>query len=228
MIQKLDWDSHFFGFEVGLFHVQDVNFDIESFKKQADFFKLVYIFSDNRLSDISNFELVDQKTVLEKTIDLSLKNNDSIISFNAKEHDYAQLLDLCFLSGKFSRFRIDSKIPSTKFEALYKLWIDNSVNKTFAFDTLIKITENNISGFITIKKVNQDVSEIGLIAVNTNYQGRGIASELLNQAQYISLKNGFKTIRVPTQYDNKPAINLYQKTGFQIVNTTFVYHYWNI
>jgi ribosomal protein S18 acetylase RimI-like enzyme len=40
------------------------------------------------------------------------------------------------------------------------------------------------------------------------------------------LKNGFQKLSLVTQGDNIPALKLYQKAGFYIVESSFTYHIW--
>lgn len=44
----------------------------------------------------------------------------------------AELENLAIQVGKYSRFRVDPRIPKEKFLKMYKLWIRNSVNRQLA------------------------------------------------------------------------------------------------
>ena len=51
MIQRLDWDSDFFGYEVGKLEIVDIiNFNFDVFKNEAKKFKLVCVFSNLELN----------------------------------------------------------------------------------------------------------------------------------------------------------------------------------
>lgn len=226
MINKLTWDSDFFGFNVGKFTVENTKFDEINFKEESKNFQLVYLFSNQEINVSDDLKLVDIKTTFEKKINTNIVDNKSIISFDSEIHNYKELEELAYLSGVFSRFKIDENFRNNEFEKLYKIWLDNSLDFSFAFQVLVKVINGKITGFVTLKKNNEETSEIGLIAVSADFQGRGIASELIQKAEYESLKKGLKTIKVRTQFENKPAVKLYLKNGFEIIQKTIIYHYW--
>ena len=82
LIKKLDWDSSFFGYEVGKVILDKDNFRKEEFKKKAIDYKLVYVYS-NEIVDDEKFKLVDEKVTFFqgiKNIDFPLsKNNKKVI-----------------------------------------------------------------------------------------------------------------------------------------------------
>ncbi|MDZ7721960.1 MAG: GNAT family N-acetyltransferase [candidate division KSB1 bacterium] len=74
---------------------------------------------------------------------------------------------------------------------------------------------------------NNGTAQIGLIAVHPQAQGKGIASYLIQVATNYAFDRGFETLEVATQYNNKPAMKLYQKSGFKIKSKQYIYHIWN-
>lgn len=230
MINRVLWDSDFFGYEIGDCFVNTNQLDIDAFKKSAQKFKLVYIFSNQEVKNLSeenDIELADIKVFLEKTVDNNITPCQDIQEFNPEIHDYKRLLDLAFLSGKYSRFRNDKHFKIEEFHHLYQKWLDKSIKHKIAFKVLVKILNNEIAGFVTIQKNSPKTSQIGLISVHPDFQGKGIASQLIKSAEHESLLEGFTFFQVPTQQANKPAINLYQKNGFEILNKKYIYHFWN-
>lgn len=229
MIQKADWDSNFFGFNIGKIDLDPTD-NIEEFLNDASKFKLVYIFSNKELT-IPGLNLVDKKVIYEKKINNTGNfdnqlNNESISLFSEQDHSYEQLLNLAYLSGTYSRFRLDKGMPEGYFNKLYKLWLDNSLNKSIAFATIVSTSDNNVSGFVTLGKKDSKCSKIGLIAVDENYQGRKIGSKLLNECEVLSRKKGFSKIEVATQGNNLAACRLYEKNNFKVKSEQFIYHLW--
>ena len=51
LIKKLDWDSSFFGYKVGLMILDTVSFNKEDFKKEAITYKLVYLYCNEIIND---------------------------------------------------------------------------------------------------------------------------------------------------------------------------------
>ncbi|MDG1064025.1 MAG: hypothetical protein P8O93_06220, partial [Flavobacteriaceae bacterium] len=94
-INKLIWDTNFFGFSIGKLNIERNKeiFNIEDFLKKAKKYKLVYVFSDTDLSDFSKLNLVDEKVLFHKEIENKIIDSE-IIDYNVKKHDYNQLLNL--------------------------------------------------------------------------------------------------------------------------------------
>jgi dTDP-4-amino-4,6-dideoxy-D-galactose acyltransferase len=228
MIDKLTWDSEFFGYNVGLYNLENDRFDNKLFHENKENFELIYIFSESEIElELENkIKLVDVKTLFEKKVSNNLIDNETIISFDSSIHNYSELEQLAYLSGTFSRFKIDTNFKNNEYYKLYKIWLDKSIEYSIALKVFVKIIDNKIAGFVTLKKNNEKTSQIGLIAVSDAFQGRGIASELIKKAEFESFINGFEYFQVPTQFENKPALKLYEKNGFEIINKVFIYHYW--
>jgi len=228
MINKLGWDSDFFGYNIGRLDVYGQPFDEILFKENSLNFHLVYIFSDMELNTTNAIQLVDIKTVFEKKVNIKLIENDTIVEFDKQYHSYLELEQLAYLSGTYSRFRIDENFKNDEFKKLYKIWLDKSLDFSIAFKVYVKIVDGKIAGFVTLKKNSEKTSQIGLISVCDSFQGKGIASELIQKTEFISSQNGFENFQVPTQFENKAALKLYTKNGFEIIEKKYIYHYWNI
>lgn len=232
-IKKLDWDSSFFGYEVGFIEIDNVvDFSYENLIEQANQFRLVYIYSKNKIVH-TQLTLMDEKLTFWKMIrsdELKKEEdvNSSISSFKIGEHNLDQLKELALLSGIHSRFYVDPNFVNQEYESLYLEWINKSVQNAMAFDTLIYSVDNKIVGFTTLSKKNENLADIGLIAVDSNFRGQGIASQLINAAIKTASSAGFREIQVVTQSANLPAITLYKKAKFEVKNSTNIYHYWNL
>ena len=228
MIKRLDWDSDFFGYAVGEIELKNSNqqYLIESLK-EAEGFKLIYVISDEELNfNAKELELVDIKTRLRKTnIAEATSVCENVGEYRGGEDE--QLQKLALQSGVFSRFKVDKHFNNGEFKKLYLKWIEDSINKSIA-DKVIIYEEHgqNCFGFVTLKFKNY-FSEIGLIAVDENSRGKGIAKKLLNYADQSTLLHGLEQIEVVTQYKNVPAMKLYEKAGYQIVSKKYIYHLWN-
>ena len=74
---------------------------------------------------------------------------------------------------------------------------------------------------------NKDQSSIGLFAVDNGYREMGIGKKLLESAESMSLQHGLKKISVQTQLQNKGAMSIYMKNGFEEQEKKFIYHYFN-
>lgn len=232
-IKRLSWDSSFFGYEVGMIEIEHpLNFSYENFLEQTQDYKLIYIFSPQKILHPS-LHLVDEKLTFERKIsteDLrkSITSVFSITSFDPLHHDLERLKELTLLSGIYSRFYTDPNFVNQEYESLYIEWINKSVKGDKAFDTLIYTIKDKIVGFITLSKKNSTLADIGLIAVDNNFRGQGIASDLIAAAIKAAGNKNFKKIQVVTQSANKPAVSLYKKTMFEEKSLINIYHHWNL
>lgn len=231
-IETLDWDSDFFRFKVGKLVCNSTDdFDFDAFRIAAELYKIVYVFSKNKIVDHS-LKLVDEKVVLERKIELERLQEITeftIDSFSDGIHNFEEIRQLALESGVYSRFNVDQNFNNEEFEKLYTSWIEQSIQKKIAFDVLVATKWNNIIvGFMTLNKKSEILADIGLVAVSASERGKGIASQLLhNSFQKLKLL-GYEKVQVVTQFENIPAMNLYQNAGFEIKERTFIYHYWNL
>ncbi len=232
-IDYLDWDSKFFGYPIARITLDnngndqlDYIFNQLALKK----YRLTYFFIPPEEKEIIQkiiklgCILVDQKTVYAKKTEKYHKFTNEIIEFQEEELN-ENLITLALQSGIYSRYRNDKNFVNNEYEKLYIEWLTKSINKTNAFKTLVAKKENEIIGFATLGEKNE-VADIGLVAVDDKFRGRGIGSDLIHTADSIAIEMGYKTIRVVTQLQNFSACKLYEKSGFTAESIINVYHYW--
>jgi dTDP-4-amino-4,6-dideoxy-D-galactose acyltransferase len=228
-IERLEWDSVFFGYEIGKIQInsQDkIKFDF--FFEQAKRYKLIYIYSDITLTD-SRFKLVDSKVIFHQKInEENFENNFLLESFDTRVHDYNQIKQLALESGVYSRFFIDQNFKSNEYVRLYSKWIENAVKKINTFDVIVATKNNDIVGFTTLNRISDVLMNIGLVAVSKDFRGLGIGKGIINESILRAKESGFKEIQVVTQLENIAAMRLYTSTNFKIEKITNIYHFWNI
>lgn len=220
---RLDWDSTFFKIEVGEIEIND-DFKKENYSE----FDLIYVKNNPEIT-LPGFKLnyEECKVIFEKEILTTNQECDSVIQFSKVNYNIEELYNLAYESGKYSRFLKDSLFGESNFKKLYKEWVDNSITKQFADDILLYFIEDKIVGFVTYKK-QSTYGQIGLIAVNPNFQGKGIGRQLINEVENTLYKKGISTLRIPTQLENKEACFFYKKIGYKIIESTPIKHYWKI
>jgi dTDP-4-amino-4,6-dideoxy-D-galactose acyltransferase len=229
MINKKDWDSNFFGYPVGEFIVNSGEvFDASKFKAECAGFKLVYVFSEEELTEERNLKLVDKKVAFSKELNEDRAEDHTIIEFNQEVHSYDELLNLALLSGIYSRFYLDIKFVNNEYFRLYKEWLDKSISREIAQNILIKIINNKIVGFVTLKTSNTPTAQIGLIAVDKNFYGENIGTSLIRKTEKLSKEQNCSFLNVVTQLDNAPGFNLYVKNNFSLKQKIYTYHLWNV
>jgi ribosomal protein S18 acetylase RimI-like enzyme len=139
------------------------------------------------------------------------------------------LLALGLQAGHFSRFRKDPRFPEPAFVRLYSEWTRRSALRQVCSEVLIAeplpSTTDGPLGFITVV-MEDEAASIGLIAVHPNARNMGVGAALMNAAEAVARQAGCKRLRVVTQHSNEAARRLYQKTGYNLVERSFVYHLW--
>lgn len=222
-MRRLDWDSSFFKLEVGEIRIND---DLKN--DNYSNFDLIYVKKNEEIS-IPGFKLnyEENKVIFEKEIITIIEESNCVKQFSTVKYNIEEIYNLAYESGKYSRFLKDSLFGESNFKKLYKEWVDNSINKQFADDIFLYFIEDKLVGFVTYKK-HLTYGQIGLIAVNKNFQGKGIGRQLVNEVENSLFKDKIKKIRIPTQLENKEACFFYKKIGYKIIESTPIKHYWKI
>jgi dTDP-4-amino-4,6-dideoxy-D-galactose acyltransferase len=230
---KLDWDSDFFNFSVGRIEgliekeqdIRNIEFLIEENNTELSYYSTSnelpsYVFESKKFDIV----LVDKKTTYTKSInsDLVIHNSISSIEQNTSKD---KLINLSIQSGIYSRFNIDKRIGKEKFEKMYALWMINSINRKIAKEVLVFTENNNLAGFVSLGEKNNR-ADIGIIAVDHDFRGKGIGKILMSSAEKWFSNLGYNSIQVVTQGDNTPACRLYESCGYKVDTVEFFYHIW--
>ncbi len=233
----LKWDSNFFGFTVC--RINDPNLSSD---KLAEVLKLLhsleidliyYASKENKLKDLEgisafyDIKLVDKKTTFAKNKINSISNfnHSGIISEYKENYPEKKLIQLAIESGVYSRFNLDKRIGSKKYQDLYSLWIIDSVSKKIAKEVLVFRVENKIAGFVTLGEKNKR-GDIGIIAVDSFCRGKGIGKSLMFTAENWFNEKQYTSIQVVTQGENIQACRLYESCGYIIEKVEYFYHIW--
>jgi dTDP-4-amino-4,6-dideoxy-D-galactose acyltransferase len=228
---KLDWDSDFFHFNVCNLNSLISNYeDLKAVDTIMDNgkFKLAYYSSVEALNLYSieslEIKLVDKKTTYVKKISCSLIAHPLIFSYESI-FPSSKLIDLAIQCGIYSRFNVDKNIGKEKFEELYTLWIIKSVKKEIAKEVIVYMHDSDIAGYLTIGEKNNRAN-VGMVALDSNYRGKGVGRMLFEYAEKWSFDNGYKDIEIVTQGDNIPACKLYESLGYTVERMEYFYHIW--
>lgn len=221
-VNRLAWDSDFFNLEVGDFDLAD------STIPDCTDFDLIYVKSENKIDfEINSFvkTYTETKIIFRKDLNKLNQQDNSIFESSQIDFSIADVNQLAYESGKYSRFQLDHKMNQKKFFEMYDLWVVNSLNKKFADGLYLFVEEAKAVGFVTYK-ISDRFATIGLIAVSPNHQGKGIGKKLLQRVENELLKANIFELRIPTQEANKQACFFYEKLGYKKFEVININHFW--
>ncbi len=127
--------------------------------------------------------------------------------------------------ARHSRFGADPRMPVAGYEALYRLWIRNSVARTVADAVLVVPHDGRIVGMVTVG-IKAGRGFIGLFAVSPGMRERHVGACLLQTTQTWFRRRGIRLAQVVTQQNNIAACRLYEKGGYTVEKVEHFYHFW--
>lgn len=225
IIEYLNWDSNFFNLKVG-----EINLQKWATIEIHQSFDLIYVKQEiDEHVEIEGFEKTFEETKVTFSKNLSVANHPTqpfeTIDFDTSSLQNELLYELAYVSGAHSRFLLDPNFNKESFKKLYRIWVDNSLNKKFADKLFYTLQENTVTGFVTLKKEGI-TAKIGLIAVHPNFQGKGIGRKLISDCESYCIKNGVQQLLIPTQQENLNACNFYLKLGYSVQEKIYIKNYW--
>ena len=108
---------------------------------------------------------------------------------------------------------------------MYQIWIKKSCEDP-STTVLTAEYKNKIVGFITFSHAHEEISNIGLVAIDKSYQRLGIGKSIMNECIHLAFKQKKTRISVATQLNNQPAIKFYERLGFEVLRKSNWYHKW--
>ena len=228
-IRTLQWDSDFFGLRIGradILSSEDALFLVARYEELKQQFDLLYVFDPNNIGFNANgARLVDEKILYSKPCEP--RKQYAEVSFYQGASPSDDLYRLALVSGGYSRFKLDERLPKGSYERLYNRWIENACPKegTNKQILLFKDEQNVARGMITIDHQGE-LGHIGLVAVDTEVQHQGIGGKIMSTLDGYLFERGIKTLEVPTQKANSDACRWYEKNGFTVQSRTQIYHWW--
>lgn len=228
-VERLDWDSNFFGLRIGRAFVssEEEGAALASQRKNLkEDYDLLYLFTSHgmRFPD-DKAKLVDEKVVYSLSKVVPSEANPSVELWDANKGVTDELLHLALVSGKYSRFKLDDSLPSGSYERLYSRWIEQSVNHAIATEVFCYMVDGMPRGLVTLDR-KDGVGAIGLVAIQEDFQCRGIGSALIRHVVRYAREGQCLKLSVATQHNNIPACRLYEKNGFEMESVTDVWHWW--
>ncbi|QTL51273.1 MULTISPECIES: GNAT family N-acetyltransferase [Priestia] len=136
-----------------------------------------------------------------------------IRDFNENDKDY--IID--------SHYKIYNK--EYNYDLSFKEFISNSINQYIknANSLLENIWILDIDGCpkgsISIKRVNEDVAQLGLFLVDPSLRGTGLGKQLVQTAIDFCKEKNYKKVVLWTNSELVAARRIYKNKGFQLIET---------
>ena len=233
--RRLKWDSETFGFDVvrieGITHPSTQLAEIvRKFRRepvQLAYWDWPSADSTGRTAAISlGGALINTRAVLTADALAGCPSDTTNIIVTPSIPQLEMLEALALASGGRSRFALDPHFPKERFEKLYRCWMANSLDGSFADAVIVAPDDDTISGMITVSATDRH-GKIGLFAVAPEARGKGIGRQLLNKALGWCSVHHCAKVSVVTQGDNVAALALYRAAGFHLNECYDVFHFWN-
>jgi dTDP-4-amino-4,6-dideoxy-D-galactose acyltransferase len=234
-VEHLDWDTEFFGMRVA--RIEGEALSAEELAAELDALKrlnygLAYWFStdldapaDTELEALGG-TFADRRTTLARPLD---SNPSASVKTSSKVVQATQptpaIRALAIEAGAYSRFKVDDRFETERFESMYSRWIEVSLTGELADACLVIREDDREIGLITVVH-RSDCGQIGLLAVAPDSRRRGVASGLVHAALENMIDHDCKAAEVVTQERNRTSIQLYESCGFAIQRVERVYHFW--
>ena len=228
-IRSLQWDSDLFGLRIGRADILSKEDSLSLADRLSELkrdFDLLYVFDSHNIGFVAKgARLVDEKILYSKPCEP--REQYAEVSFYQDASPSDDLYRLALVSGGYSRFKLDERLPNGSYERLYNRWIENACPKDGTNEQILTCLDtNNIAkGMITIDHQGE-LGHIGLVAVNPDAQHQGIGGKIMSTLDGYLYSLGIKTLEVPTQKANTDACRWYEKNGFTIQSRTQIYHWW--
>ena len=248
--QFLSWDTAFFGIRIARVIGNSLSLEsLDAIEKWCLDQKIRCLYFPARsddaitvaLAEQAGFHLVDIRMTFNRHVaDTSVSTNATSTKLKMQKNDLTfrpaipsdipQLKAIARISHTDTRFFYDAKFEKSMAESLYETWIQKSM-EGFAQHVLIADIDGKAVGYISchISKYQENQvcnGSIGLIAVSTEHQGKGIGRNLVAGAMEWFLQNGVSTVSVVTQGRNVIAQKLYVSGGFTPSQLELYYHRW--
>ncbi|HMK24096.1 MAG TPA: GNAT family N-acetyltransferase [Terriglobales bacterium] len=229
----LEWDSGFFDRRIGRLNAPRLDDAIVAEALQwcgENRIDCLYFLADPdhaetcRLAESNRFQLVDVRLTYERDVEqTAAREGGNIVRF-AREDDLQTLRAIARVSHYDSRFYFDSHFGRAKCDLFYETWIENSF-RGFAQAVLVAEGDGAPAAYLTCHYKDRE-SQIGLVGVSRDHQGRGLGSALVSSFLAWSQQQGASRARVVTQGRNVGAQRLYERTGFLLSAQQLWYHRW--
>lgn len=239
IVQKLDWDSKFFGISIARLNQQRLSPRLmDAVLRFCKTKKIGCLFYRAAINDPASVELAEKhgfhftnfRMTYQFNFDLGhtfpqIKPNDFVFR-PARSADLKQLMHISKNLYLDSRYYYDRNFSKGLCDRFYSEWIRGLATSRNKNKGVYVLAHNQaIVGYVGFEIVH-DLVNLVLVGVSSRCQGRGAGKILLGQFLKKMFKDGFVKFEVVTQGRNIASQRLYQAGGFKITGSHIDYHKW--
>ncbi len=170
-----------------------------------------------------DFNLIDTNVVLKKAVSSYYDPKSDLSLRFASCGDHDRVVELSRKGFAFSRFHLDKKFPIEIANTIKAEWAKSFFSGHRGICMVVAEIDNRIAGFLQLLKKDFSTLVIDLVAVDSDFRCRGVGSDMISYAEKYC--RGYDYIEVGTQLANLPSLNLYEKMGFKIKESFYIFHY---
>jgi ribosomal protein S18 acetylase RimI-like enzyme len=238
LVERLAWDSDFFGRPIGRARVGRLDATTanrllgEARDAGLECVYLVLVADDPgtvAVAEASGFHLVDVRVVYDRAATAPLPALEDAETFHlepARDAELPRLEDLAVQVSRVSRYAFDSRFPASETERLYRAWIANALHG-FADVVLVarERPDGEALGFLC-GKMHGELCDLQLAGVDERYRLRKVGRALFSGGVGWARANGASRVQIVTQARNVAAQRLFQQLGFLTSEVRLCYHLW--
>jgi ribosomal protein S18 acetylase RimI-like enzyme len=182
-----------------------------------------------RIVESMGFNLIDTNVRFQKSLINQIKEFPLPSGYNIRltqNDDQNCIVSVAQNSFVYSRFHLDSSVDNCQADLIKRKWVENFYSGQRGDYMIVACFKSKPVGFAQIICKN-DTLIIDLIAVDSAHHGRGLASLMITFAESLALDQtlNVKKLVVGTQLANQPSISLYEKLGFRLCHSEYIFHY---
>jgi dTDP-4-amino-4,6-dideoxy-D-galactose acyltransferase len=226
-VDRLEWDSEFFGVEIGRLDRTGSDAEIGEALRAADASGidcsyLLLAGTDSAglaIAQGRGFRVVDVRVVLERPLDAAMAERDGGTR-PAETGDRDWVLDLARRRFDHSRFVADPSFGPDAGAELFARWAQRG------FDDADRgvIVLDDAAGFVVTGR-SGNTGSIELITA-AEHAPKGAGGRLLDGAHRAFVSAGCDAVDVVTQATNVPALRLYERCGYRVTRSSYWLHRW--
>lgn len=237
LINKLEWDSEFFGFNVAFLScmhlTENIYKRIERFVRDENIRLVEYLCNCHdvrsvRVAEDRGFRFMDIRfQFIRKLEDLPKADIQCNLVFDkAGEADIPRLREISHGIYLDSRYHFDPNFDRERIVEFYKSWVEKGVRGQFDHECWCLFDDGVPQAFCTVRYGKDARALIGLVGLSPSIRGMGLGKQLLYGVFGLLRGKKYKDVTVVTQGRNYGAQNLYQSVGFKTKATQLWYHKW--